>query len=423
LASAASICRKHFSVHIFKTSAAERGDLTILAEPSGARRWDFLDQLRAILMLIGIPYHVGLVYAAHAVWIVESPEKSLPVTWAIQFSHTFRMPVFFLIAGFFALLMVRRRGVETWLAGRARRLGIPLLTSLILISPLMVLASGVAAGGWDNAVPALLVEMSSPSAAWTVHLWFLLYLLIYAVLFAALWQPGRRWGLGAIIERAQDRLEQQPWLGWLGLAALGLVVVTSAVVAAMLDAAYLMGGIFVAGQFVADGLMFLVGALLASRPAWFETFTRPRWSVWALALVTAIIMAVFQDDEDSVSRAITYFLMPVVGVLFSHLLLSAARLWLDRRTRLSSAMVDAAMTMYLVHVPFVLWLSVAFLAVGWPAEVEFLLITFIAAATSYGFHCLVTRHPTLALLFSGQAGPGRSGARTTLKAEPSGTRA
>ena len=101
-----------------------------------------MDQLRAILMLIGIPYHVGLVYAAHAVWIVESSEKSLPVTWVIQFSHTFRMPVFFLIAGFFSALMIPRRGLGLWLAGRAWRIGIPLLTSLILVSPLMVLASG-----------------------------------------------------------------------------------------------------------------------------------------------------------------------------------------------------------------------------------------------------------------------------------------
>ena len=382
-----------------------------------------MDQLRAILMLIGIPYHVGLVYAAHAVWIVESSEKSLPVTWVIQFSHTFRMPVFFLIAGFFSALMIPRRGLGLWLAGRAWRIGIPLLTSLILVSALMVLASGVAAGGATNAIPTLLTEMSSPSAAWTVHLWFLLYLLIYCMLFAGLWLLGSRWGLGAPIGRVQDRIEQNPWLGWLGLAALGLVVLASAVVAAKLDIAYLMGGIFVAGQFVADGVMFLVGALIASRPTWFEAFIRPRWPVWAVALATAVTMAVFQDDDGDMSRAITYFLMPVVGVLFAHLLLSSARLWLDRRTRLSAAMVEAAMTMYLVHVPIVLWLTVGFLAVGWPAEVEFLLITIITVAASYGFHCLVARHPILVVLFNGQAASARAKGSAIVKAEPSGTRA
>lgn len=416
MALATAICRKRLSVNTDRPLAAVPSFPANRAGTTRTERWAFLDQLRAILMLIGIPYHVGLVYAAHAVWIVESSEKSLPVTWAIQFSHTFRMPVFFLIAGFFASLMIPRRGLGPWVVGRARRLGIPLLTSLILVSPLMVLASGVAAGGATNAIPTLLTEMSSPSSAWTVHLWFLLYLLIYCFLFAGFWHLGSRLRLGALIARAQDRLEQTPWLGWLSLMALGGVVLASALVAAKLDVAYLMGGIFVAGQFVADGLMFLVGALLASRPAWFEAFTRPRWPVWAFALITAVVMAVFQDEEGDLSRAITYFLMPVVGVLFAHLLLSASRLWLDRQSRLSAAMVKAAMTMYLVHVPIVLWLSVGFLAVKWPPEAEFLAITFLSVAASYGFYCLVIRHPTLALLFDGQVALGRSKAPTTPEA-------
>ncbi|KAA2211322.1 acyltransferase family protein [Teichococcus oryzae] len=406
-----------------KHPTAVRSAVAAQTESAPSQRWDFLDRIRAILMLIGIPYHVGLVYAAHAVWIVESPEKSHPVTWALQFSHTFRMPVFFLIAGFFASLMIRRRGAGHWLAGRARRIGIPLLTSLLLVSPLMVLASSVAAGGVSNAIPALLAVVSSPSAAWTVHLWFLIYLLIYCVLFAGLWLLGSRCGLGAFIAQAQDRLEQDPWLRWLGPAALGLVVLVVAVVAAKLEIAYLMGGIFVAGQFVSDGLMFLVGALVAARSAWFEAFTRPRWLVWALALVTAVIMAVFQDGEGDISRAITYFLMPVVGVLFAHLLLSAARLWLDRRTRLSAALVEAAMTMYLVHVPIVLWLSVGFLSVDWPAEAEFFLITVVAVAASYAFHCIVDRQSALTLLFNGQAASRRSKASRSLEAVPGAPRA
>lgn len=81
------------------------------------------------------------------------------------------------------------------------------------------------------------------------------------------------------------------------------------------------------------------------------------------------------------------------------------------------------MTMYLVHVPIVLWLAVGFLALRWPAEVEFLLITVLSVAGSYGFHRLVVRNPVLAVLFNGQAAPARSKAPAIGKAEPSGTRA
>jgi len=384
------------------------GTVAVGSQEPGSRRWDDLDQLRAILMLAGIPYHVGLVYASHATWIVDSPDESQAMTWLIQFSHTFRMPAFFLLAGLFAMLLVRRRGPGPWLAGRIRRIGIPLATSLVLVSPLMVMASAVSQGGFGNAVPALLAELRNPSANWTVHLWFLIYLLPYCGLFAGLYVltgPVRVERATAAIHGA---LARRPLLAWAALTGMGLATVAAAAAAKLVDAAYLMGGIFVPAQFVAYGLMFLTGALIASRPVWLESFRQPNWSVWALAFASATAMAAFQDDDGDLSRAATYFLMPIVGVLFSHVLLSAARRWLDRRTRFSRAMVEAAMTMYLVHVAFVLWLSVAFLAVPWPAEVEILLIILLSAGGSYGFCRMVAASPLLTYLFNGTT-PGGNG--------------
>lgn len=396
-----------------KGLAAEPGgpsgtDVAASQQP-GNRRWDDLDQLRAILMLAGIPYHVGLVYATHATWIVASPDKSQAMTWLIQFSHTFRMPTFFLLAGIFAMLLVRRRGPGPWLAGRMKRIGIPLATSLVLVGPLMVTASAVSREGFGAAVPALLSEFRGPSANWTVHLWFLIYLLPYCALFAGLYAltgPARVERATAAIHAA---LAQRPLLGWAALIGMGLTTVAAATAAKLMDAAYLVGGIFVPAQFVAYGLMFLAGALIASRPTWLEGFRQPNWSVWTLAFASAAAMAAFQDDDGDISRAATYFLMPIVGVLFSHVLLSAARKWLDRRTHFSRAMVDVAMTMYLVHVAFVLWLSVAFLAVPLPAEVEIVLIILLSAGGSYGFCRVVAASPCLTYLFNGTTLSGGRG--------------
>ncbi|WP_160938526.1 acyltransferase family protein [Teichococcus coralli] len=367
----------------------------------GGPRWDYLDQLRAILMLAGVPYHVGLVYASHAVWIVASPERSTAMTWFVQFSHTFRMPAFFLLAGLFGMLLVRRRGSAAWLRDRLRRLGVPLATALLLVSPLLVLAGAVAEGGTANAAPGLLQALREPGANWTVHLWFLIYLLLYVSLLAGLWQVRERLRLGRILSAFQDAVERRPLLGVLAVLGLGLGTLAVAVAAKLLDASYLLGGILVPAEFAANGLVFLCGALLAYRPAWLEAFTRPCWPVWALALAAAVLMAVCEGLGNNAGRAGTYFLMPVVGILFSHLLLSAARRWLNRSTPLSRAMVDGAMTIYLVHVVFVLWLSVAFLAIALPPEVEILIIVTLSAALSYGFHRLIRRSPLLMLLFNG----------------------
>jgi glucan biosynthesis protein C len=373
-----------------------------------------MDQLRAILMLAGIPYHVGLVYASHSTWIVASPDKSEMMTWLIQFSHTFRMPAFFLLAGLFAMLVVRRRGPGTWMKGRLQRLGVPLATSLLVISPLMVMAGAVAGGGVANALPGLIDAARNPSAAWTVHLWFLIYLLFYCGAFAALW---RFFGAGRI-ERAtaavQAWIARRPLLLWTALLCLGLATLAAAVAAKLLDAMYLFGGILLPAELLANGLVFLSGACIAARPEWLDAFSRPRWPVWAAAFASAVVMAYFQDGSDDVSRILTYFLMPVVGILFSHVLLSAAREWLDHRTRLSIAMVDASMTMYLVHVAIVLWLSVAFVQVPWPAELEILLIVMLSASLSYAFHRLVGKSVMLTFLFNGTRLIGRNGIAPTV---------
>jgi len=369
--------------------------------PASGQRWDYLDQLRAILMLAGIPYHVGLVYASHAVWIVASPESSQVITWFVQFSHTFRMPAFFLLAGLFGMLLLRRRGSAAWWKDRLRRLGIPLATSLVLVSPLLVLAGAVAEGGTANAMPGLLQALQNPGASWTVHLWFLIYLLLYVSLLAGFWQfrKGLRLEQGLVI--FQDAVERHPLLGVLALPALGAATVAMAAAAKLFDATYLLGGIFIPAEFVANGLVFLCGALLAYRPGWLEAFTRPCWPVWCVALAAAALMAVCQEMDGTVGRAASYFLMPIVGILFSHLLLSAARRWLDRSTPLSRAMVDGAMTIYLVHVVFVLWLSVAFLAVALPPLVEVAIIVGLSGVLAYGFHRLIRRSPLLMLLFNG----------------------
>lgn len=375
----------------------------------GSQRWHYLDQLRALLMLAGIPYHAGLVYASHATWIVASQDTIEPVTWLIQFSHTFRMPVFFLLAGLFGMLMLRRRGASAWWQERLRRIGVPLATSLVLVSPFLVAASAFSQGGGESVLPALLREIRNPSANWTVHLWFLIYLLIYASGLAALWRFRRALRLEQAVAALQDSIERRPALGWLLLLGSGLATLAVAVAAKLLDSSYMLGAIFVPADFAANGLVFLCGALLAFRPGWLEGFTRPRWSIWGLALLSATAMAFTQNAEGDLARAATYLLMPIVGVLFAHLLFSAARRWLDRSTALSRAMVDAAMTMYLVHVAFVLWLSVAFLQVSWPPLAEFLLITLLSGLASYALHRAFRHSPLLTFLFNGTKPPGHRG--------------
>lgn len=90
-------------------------------------QWDWL---RAFLMLLGIPYHAAMAYNARVLWDIQSPEKSEILTFLSGVLVTFRMPAFFIVAGYFAAMMLERRKPTSWLRGRIIRLGIPFLTGL-----------------------------------------------------------------------------------------------------------------------------------------------------------------------------------------------------------------------------------------------------------------------------------------------------
>jgi len=65
--------------------------------PVPAQREYFLDSIRAWLMLLGIPFHISLIYSSHT-WHVNSAEPSLWLTLFNDFIHSFRMQVFFVIS-------------------------------------------------------------------------------------------------------------------------------------------------------------------------------------------------------------------------------------------------------------------------------------------------------------------------------------
>lgn len=114
---------------------------------SPRRRLHDLDALRGFAMLLGIGLHASLAFFP-APWWVQDRTSSLDglfdeFLWAV---HGFRMPVFFLMSGFFTALLWRRRGLGALLNHRLRRVALPLLIGMFTIVPLTSLVGDWAAG-------------------------------------------------------------------------------------------------------------------------------------------------------------------------------------------------------------------------------------------------------------------------------------
>ena len=114
--------------------------MTPPASPPDPRRHD-LDALRAAAMLLGIVLHAGLSFAPFP-WPVQDTRQSESYGLLFAAIHGFRMPVFFLLSGFFTAMLWRRRGLKSLLSHRLRRVFLPFLLGVFTIVPAVNWISG-----------------------------------------------------------------------------------------------------------------------------------------------------------------------------------------------------------------------------------------------------------------------------------------
>ena len=177
-----------------------------------ARRFYDLDALRGVAMFLGVVLHssVFLVAQPDPIWPLHVPETlgNETYTLVIEIIHGFRMPLFFLLSGYFTALLVDRRNLRSVFIQRLQRIGIPLAVGCLTIVPLSVWMLAVAG---DYQAPYDFSMWVLP-LAWlhsTGHLWFLWYLLLIIGCFVLAVRLGLRF--------------RHPLLGWL-LIACSLII-------------------------------------------------------------------------------------------------------------------------------------------------------------------------------------------------------
>ena len=106
------------------------------------RRSD-LDALRAGAMLLGIVLHASLSFFP-SFWIVADRRQDSGFGVLFSAIHGFRMPLFFVMSGFFSAMLLQRRGRGSLIKHRFHRVFLPLVAGMFTIVPLTVGISGLA---------------------------------------------------------------------------------------------------------------------------------------------------------------------------------------------------------------------------------------------------------------------------------------
>ncbi len=401
-------------------------------------RYHGLDGLRAFAMLLGIVLHATLPYFARIVGIEfmwpADDDQSLAMFVLFDFIHLWRMPVFFLLAGFFAHLVLERRSAAAFMRDRLRRIAVPLV---MFTAVMALILPALWTYGWTGAFvidPGVLDPRKWPylasQATPLAHLWFLWHLLImYAALLGLRRVLATR--LGAAV-RAMPVLAALRRHGAAAVYARAPLLLMAAVVILLA----VRGGdeskpIFPPNvpDLLYGAVFFFYGYGLWARRALLDDLKRHGnlavlWaSAVALYALHLVMLGVLRDaDGGGASGAAAWLaLVEVVArghavVLLALALMGSCEALLRTPRPWVRWMADASYWIYLVHLPVVAWLTfrlahldragrlAALTGFAWSAELKFLAATI--ATTMFGLltYRYLVRATPLGTLLNGKRG-------------------
>jgi len=130
--------------------------------------------------MLGLVLHSAIAYMQTPMgelWGYKDSQSHFGFDLVVAFLHTFRMPVFFMLSGFFACMLYEDRGVSEMVRNRRRRVLYPLVVGWLFLFPLTIAGFGFGqlGGTREGAKEAIeyVVTGKAVEHLQLLHLWFL----------------------------------------------------------------------------------------------------------------------------------------------------------------------------------------------------------------------------------------------------------
>lgn len=374
------------SPSVTSSSPAERShgsNDTARATPS-SQRLHHLDAVRAGALLLGIVLHSLLPFEPGGMWLFTDSRSAEWTSETVFTIHLFRMVLFMTLAGYFARMVLHRRGAGAFLRDRAKRILLP----VVVFAPIMVVMviatviAGVALGlipepagaapeqatGQD---PGLLAVLN-PS-----HLWFLLVLMEAIVITVA---------VRAVLLRVLGIDRTAAWAEGIGAALAspaGLLLAAVPYALGLLVQGVAMFGIIQPETILpelAPTLTYL-GAFLVG---WFlhapEGGMRRATSGWAWMLPAAIVLTIaafltgwFALDARSGMLVIAAAVQGLASWAWVFALIGLAGKLFSGGSPAVRYTADSSYWIYILHLPLVMAVGIALAPTGLPILVKLLI--------------------------------------------------
>ncbi|MBF6635768.1 glucans biosynthesis protein MdoC [Rouxiella silvae] len=325
-------------------------------KPQSQPREFFLDSIRAYLMLLGIPFHISLIYSSH-IWTVNSVTPSDGLTIFNDTIHAFRMQVFFVISGYFSYMLYERYESRKWLRVRLERVAIPLAAALPLITVPQLLFLAYFTNNFSN-WSSLDFYQKINITVWELvsHLWFLLTLVILTAVSFYLFR--------AIKENKNSRIlkviKNADSLGKISILFLFFGLIYAAFNRSVyLFAPQLLGNgafNFVVMQTLFYLPFFLIGACAFKFASLKSIFLKPSVPACAISILLFAAYMINQhvNTPQLYSMEIDAIITSLLGILMVNVVFSFSHYVLNFQSPFVTYLVNASLFVYLIHHPLTL---------------------------------------------------------------------
>ncbi len=365
-----------------------------IRNPQSSERYHALDALRAVAMLLGVVLHGAMSFVEPPVpiWPAVDRARSELIGGFVLAVHAFRLQAFFVMAGFFAHLVMARRGVLGFIWHRTKRIVIPLALSAMVIVPLTQAVFVLGLGRLDE--PARIdlngrvfttLEAYQDSAnvaefftsgrfvhrfMW-FHLWFLWYLVVIYVIALAAWPLGKLLGRLGWPDRLFRWTVRSPWQPLVIALPTFLLMLPMLTWQADSPTRVLPEWrivFYYAGFFALGWLLYRHRDLVTECGRWWK---------WYLALGMIVVFPImgwlFLHAPLVAKPPDPTFRLPTMAAysLFTSLLvlgmLGLFQRYFSRPNRVTRYVSDSAYWLYLAHLPLVIYLQIVM--ADWPGWV------------------------------------------------------
>ncbi|MCR5886657.1 acyltransferase family protein [Hymenobacter sp. J193] len=357
-------------------------------------RYFALDGLRAVMMLLGVVLHSAQPYATWTFSIYTAfhdTAHTFVLSGLAFLLHLFRMPAFFVMAGFFGSVIWHARGTRALLRNRVKRVLLPLVLSWVVLFPLIVLSAAFTVLGGPKGVAHIVQQLHSGALLaknnltfsqllmqmGLVHLWFLYFLMLFYGAITLLLRGLRQ--LPQKIKNLADNSFKQIMLQPAGVVL--LAAITGLTMVPMRPANKVTTGIEGTHAFlppiailVAYFVFFVFGWLLFRHKHLLTRLRDRAWLYTSLGLGAAGLYAWLILHPPVAKPHLLQVAVAAPAIwLLSLGSIGLAMRYFRKPTGLFQYLSEASYWVYLVHVPLTLLLPGLLIDLPLPALLKFLL--------------------------------------------------